>query len=115
MAAVVTLLTLVQYLMVTSLFGGLTVSVLQQKASSVSSLQSLCTFCTFSRGACTCGGGDVTCVRQLSSARPRVCVCEPPSHDTKTVMAAVGFCGDWFIFTCDTKLVAVHSKQSRSE
>ncbi|XP_030284093.1 tRNA (guanine-N(7)-)-methyltransferase non-catalytic subunit wdr4-like [Sparus aurata] len=28
-------------------------------------------------------------------------------------MAAVGFCGDWFIFTCDTKLVAVHSKQSR--
>lgn len=70
-----TLLTLVQYLMVTSLFGGLAVSVLQQKASSVSSLQSLCTFCTFSRGACTCGGGDVTCVRQLSSARPRVCVC----------------------------------------
>ncbi|XP_071341437.1 tRNA (guanine-N(7)-)-methyltransferase non-catalytic subunit wdr4 isoform X2 [Trachinotus anak] len=28
-------------------------------------------------------------------------------------MAAVGFCGDWFIFTCDKKLVAVHTKQSR--
>ncbi|XP_056245838.1 tRNA (guanine-N(7)-)-methyltransferase non-catalytic subunit wdr4 isoform X1 [Seriola aureovittata] len=28
-------------------------------------------------------------------------------------MAAVGFCGDWFILTCDKKLVAVHIKQSR--
>ncbi|XP_041807474.1 tRNA (guanine-N(7)-)-methyltransferase non-catalytic subunit wdr4 isoform X2 [Chelmon rostratus] len=28
-------------------------------------------------------------------------------------MAAVGFCGDWFVFSCDTKLVAVHSKQTR--
>uniref|UniRef100_A0A3Q3XGJ3 Uncharacterized protein n=1 Tax=Mola mola TaxID=94237 RepID=A0A3Q3XGJ3_MOLML len=30
-------------------------------------------------------------------------------------MAAVGFCGDWFIFSCDTWLVAVHTKQSRSD
>ncbi|XP_037646126.1 tRNA (guanine-N(7)-)-methyltransferase non-catalytic subunit wdr4 [Sebastes umbrosus] len=28
-------------------------------------------------------------------------------------MAAVGFCGDWFIFTCDKKLVALDSKQNR--
>ncbi|XP_041856856.1 tRNA (guanine-N(7)-)-methyltransferase non-catalytic subunit wdr4 isoform X2 [Melanotaenia boesemani] len=28
-------------------------------------------------------------------------------------MTAVGFCGHWFLFTCDTKLVAVHTKQSR--
>ncbi|XP_029386291.1 tRNA (guanine-N(7)-)-methyltransferase non-catalytic subunit wdr4 isoform X2 [Echeneis naucrates] len=29
------------------------------------------------------------------------------------MMLAVGFCGDWFIFTCYTKLVAVHTTQSR--
>ncbi|XP_068602734.1 tRNA (guanine-N(7)-)-methyltransferase non-catalytic subunit wdr4 isoform X2 [Brachionichthys hirsutus] len=28
-------------------------------------------------------------------------------------MTSVGFCGEWFIFCCDTKLVAVHSKQDR--
>ncbi|XP_074514397.1 tRNA (guanine-N(7)-)-methyltransferase non-catalytic subunit wdr4 [Sebastes fasciatus] len=28
-------------------------------------------------------------------------------------MAAVVFCGDWFIFTCDKKLVALDSKQDR--
>ncbi|XP_035507546.2 tRNA (guanine-N(7)-)-methyltransferase non-catalytic subunit wdr4 [Scophthalmus maximus] len=28
-------------------------------------------------------------------------------------MAAVGFCGDWFVSTCDKTLVAVHTKQSR--
>uniref|UniRef100_UPI0037E91C71 tRNA (guanine-N(7)-)-methyltransferase non-catalytic subunit wdr4 n=1 Tax=Semicossyphus pulcher TaxID=241346 RepID=UPI0037E91C71 len=28
-------------------------------------------------------------------------------------MTAVGFCGEWFIFTCDTKLVAVNTKQDR--
>ncbi|XP_040003848.1 tRNA (guanine-N(7)-)-methyltransferase non-catalytic subunit wdr4 [Xiphias gladius] len=28
-------------------------------------------------------------------------------------MAAVGFCGEWFIFTCDKTLVAVHTKQTR--
>ncbi|TDH07244.1 hypothetical protein EPR50_G00121700, partial [Perca flavescens] len=28
-------------------------------------------------------------------------------------MTAVGFCGEWFIFTCDKKLVAIHSKQAR--
>ncbi|XP_070831480.1 tRNA (guanine-N(7)-)-methyltransferase non-catalytic subunit wdr4 [Chaetodon trifascialis] len=28
-------------------------------------------------------------------------------------MAAVGFCGQWFVFSCDTKLVAVDSRQSR--
>lgn len=32
-----------------------------------------------------------------------------------TDMAAVGFCGDWFIFSGDTKLVAVHSAETRSE
>ncbi|KAM9850975.1 tRNA (guanine-N(7)-)-methyltransferase non-catalytic subunit wdr4 [Aulostomus maculatus] len=30
-----------------------------------------------------------------------------------TVMATVGFCGEWLILTCDTKFLAVHSKQSR--
>ncbi|KAM9347485.1 tRNA (guanine-N(7)-)-methyltransferase non-catalytic subunit wdr4 isoform 2-T2 [Symphorus nematophorus] len=30
-------------------------------------------------------------------------------------MAAAGFCGHWFIFTCDTKLVAVHTKQTDRE
>ncbi|XP_072253890.1 tRNA (guanine-N(7)-)-methyltransferase non-catalytic subunit wdr4 isoform X2 [Leuresthes tenuis] len=28
-------------------------------------------------------------------------------------MTAVGFCGHWFLFTYETKLVAVHTKQSR--
>ncbi|XP_070770308.1 tRNA (guanine-N(7)-)-methyltransferase non-catalytic subunit wdr4 [Enoplosus armatus] len=28
-------------------------------------------------------------------------------------MTAVGFCGEWFVFTCDKKLVAVHTKQAR--
>ncbi|XP_010794382.1 tRNA (guanine-N(7)-)-methyltransferase non-catalytic subunit wdr4-like [Notothenia coriiceps] len=28
-------------------------------------------------------------------------------------MPAVGFCGEWFIFTCDKKLVAIHTKQAR--
>ncbi|KAM6978176.1 tRNA (guanine-N(7)-)-methyltransferase non-catalytic subunit wdr4 [Tautogolabrus adspersus] len=28
-------------------------------------------------------------------------------------MSAAGFCGGWFIFTCDTKLVAVNTKQDR--
>ncbi|KAM3608133.1 uncharacterized protein V6R79_019769 [Siganus canaliculatus] len=28
-------------------------------------------------------------------------------------MAALGFCGDWFISICDTKLVAIHSKADR--
>ncbi|XP_033990205.1 tRNA (guanine-N(7)-)-methyltransferase non-catalytic subunit wdr4 isoform X1 [Trematomus bernacchii] len=28
-------------------------------------------------------------------------------------MPAVGFCGQWFIFTCDKKLVAIHTKQAR--
>ncbi|XP_069580610.1 tRNA (guanine-N(7)-)-methyltransferase non-catalytic subunit wdr4-like [Brachyistius frenatus] len=28
-------------------------------------------------------------------------------------MAAVGFCGEWIIFTCDKKLVAVHASESR--
>lgn len=28
-------------------------------------------------------------------------------------MSAVGFCGEWIIFSCDTKLVAVHTKQQR--
>ncbi|XP_065818195.1 tRNA (guanine-N(7)-)-methyltransferase non-catalytic subunit wdr4 [Labrus bergylta] len=28
-------------------------------------------------------------------------------------MSAVGFCGEWFLFTCDTKLVAVNTKQDR--
>ncbi|KAM4559412.1 tRNA (guanine-N(7)-)-methyltransferase non-catalytic subunit wdr4 isoform 5-T5 [Odontesthes bonariensis] len=28
-------------------------------------------------------------------------------------MTAVGFCGRWFLFSCDTKLVAVHTGQSR--
>nr|XP_046259694.1 tRNA (guanine-N(7)-)-methyltransferase non-catalytic subunit wdr4 isoform X2 [Scatophagus argus] len=32
---------------------------------------------------------------------------------THEAMAAVGFCGEWIILTCDTKLVAVHTKQSR--
>ena len=30
-------------------------------------------------------------------------------------MTAVGFCGKWFISTCDKKLVAVHTKQKRFE
>ncbi|KAG7239121.1 hypothetical protein INR49_030001 [Caranx melampygus] len=30
-----------------------------------------------------------------------------------TDMAAVGFCGDWFIFSCDKKLVAIHTRESR--
>ncbi|XP_029936639.1 tRNA (guanine-N(7)-)-methyltransferase non-catalytic subunit wdr4-like [Myripristis murdjan] len=28
-------------------------------------------------------------------------------------MVAVGSCGEWFISTCDTKLIAVHTKQAR--
>ncbi|XP_068185540.1 tRNA (guanine-N(7)-)-methyltransferase non-catalytic subunit wdr4 [Antennarius striatus] len=28
-------------------------------------------------------------------------------------MTSVGFCGEWFLFSCDTKLIAVHSKQDR--
>ncbi|TNN48406.1 tRNA (guanine-N(7)-)-methyltransferase non-catalytic subunit wdr4 [Liparis tanakae] len=38
-----------------------------------------------------------------------------PSHDTNThtTMAAVGFCGEWFVFISDKKLVATHSKQDR--
>ncbi|XP_049904298.1 tRNA (guanine-N(7)-)-methyltransferase non-catalytic subunit wdr4 [Epinephelus moara] len=28
-------------------------------------------------------------------------------------MTAVDFCGQWLIFTCDTKLLAIHTKQSR--
>ncbi|GAA6219759.1 tRNA (guanine-N(7)-)-methyltransferase non-catalytic subunit WDR4 [Lates japonicus] len=28
-------------------------------------------------------------------------------------MTAVGFCGEWFIFTCDKKLVAIHTKKTR--
>uniref|UniRef100_A0A8C2XIP5 WD repeat domain 4 n=2 Tax=Cyclopterus lumpus TaxID=8103 RepID=A0A8C2XIP5_CYCLU len=32
---------------------------------------------------------------------------------THTTMAAVAFCGEWFIFACDKKLVATHSKQAR--
>eukprot|EP00064_Thunnus_orientalis_P020211 superscaffoldBa00005436_g20343 len=28
-------------------------------------------------------------------------------------MAAVGFCGEWFILSCDTKFTAVHTKQAR--
>ncbi|XP_074550381.1 tRNA (guanine-N(7)-)-methyltransferase non-catalytic subunit wdr4 [Halichoeres trimaculatus] len=28
-------------------------------------------------------------------------------------MSAVGFCGEWFIFSCDTKLIAVHTKEDR--
>ncbi|XP_034550564.1 tRNA (guanine-N(7)-)-methyltransferase non-catalytic subunit wdr4 [Notolabrus celidotus] len=37
-----------------------------------------------------------------------------PSHDTNhNNMSAVGFCGDWFIFSCDTKLVAANTKQDR--
>lgn len=50
------------------------------------------------------------CATKLLSSRV------PLSHDTHThttAMAAVGFCGEWFIFTCDTKLVAVHTKQTR--
>uniref|UniRef100_A0A8P4KP71 WD repeat domain 4 n=1 Tax=Dicentrarchus labrax TaxID=13489 RepID=A0A8P4KP71_DICLA len=30
-------------------------------------------------------------------------------------MAAAGFCGSWFVFSCDSKLVAVHSKQRQRE
>lgn len=29
-------------------------------------------------------------------------------------MAAVGYCGEWFVFFGGTKLVAVHSKHDRS-
>ncbi|XP_040913593.1 tRNA (guanine-N(7)-)-methyltransferase non-catalytic subunit wdr4 [Toxotes jaculatrix] len=29
-------------------------------------------------------------------------------------MTAVGFCGEWFIFTSDKKLLAIHTKQSRA-
>ncbi|XP_008277658.1 tRNA (guanine-N(7)-)-methyltransferase non-catalytic subunit wdr4-like [Stegastes partitus] len=28
-------------------------------------------------------------------------------------MAAAAFCGDWFVFTCNKKLVAIHSKDAR--
>ncbi|XP_029314546.1 tRNA (guanine-N(7)-)-methyltransferase non-catalytic subunit wdr4 isoform X2 [Cottoperca gobio] len=28
-------------------------------------------------------------------------------------MTAVGFCGEWFVFTCDKKLVAIHTKRAR--
>ncbi|KAF3842676.1 hypothetical protein F7725_001525 [Dissostichus mawsoni] len=37
-----------------------------------------------------------------------------PSPDTHSAaMPDVGFCGEWFIFTCDKKLVAIHTKQAR--
>ncbi|CAK6978444.1 tRNA (guanine-N(7)-)-methyltransferase non-catalytic subunit wdr4 [Scomber scombrus] len=35
------------------------------------------------------------------------------THTYTTDMAALGFCGQWFILSCDTKFTAIHTKKAR--
>lgn len=73
----------------------------------------LCTFCSFSRGACVCFAADVIYARRLVSGR-RCRVMNTHTHTHTTSMAAVGFCGEWFVFSGGSRLVAVHIQHSRS-
>lgn len=62
-------------------------------------------------GVCLlCFGSDVIEARQS-----RFCelACVSSVASTQTAMVSVSFSGNWFIFSCGTKLVAVHTKQSR--
>lgn len=62
------------------------------------------------RGSVCCVVADVICAR-LSASPSRRAI---HTFERTTSMAAVGFCGEWFVFSGGTKLVAVHSKHDRS-
>ncbi|KAI3356611.1 hypothetical protein L3Q82_017815, partial [Scortum barcoo] len=65
----------------------------------------VCTFCTFSRGR--------VLVTYFARDKARLSAWLPSRDTHSTVMAAVGFCGEWILLSCDKKLVAVHTKQDR--
>lgn len=52
----------------------------------------------------------------IEARQSRLCLlaCVSSVAQTQIVMVSVNFTGNWFIFSCGTKLVAVHTKQSRS-